>query len=152
MIMANGNSRQMLTTISEGRTVLTLSMKFGGRSSRPSCDEDHANDAEVRVVDPFPDIGSGNHPDHPRNDKDGAQHAAPTKSRCRASASGKAQDEGDDGRGQRPDHRVERDAPEHVADEDGRVVVEPDEALVLQLQPGGVLKKTVRSCSRSDRR
>ena len=34
MIMANGNSRQMLTTISEGRTVLTLSMKFGGRSRK----------------------------------------------------------------------------------------------------------------------
>ena len=36
MIMANGNSRQMLTTISEGRTVLTLSMKFGGRLASPS--------------------------------------------------------------------------------------------------------------------
>ena len=35
MIMANGNSRQMLTTISEGSTVLTLSMKFGGRSASP---------------------------------------------------------------------------------------------------------------------
>src|SRR3569832_875594 len=30
MIMANGNSRQILTTIREGSTVLTLSMKFGG--------------------------------------------------------------------------------------------------------------------------
>src|SRR5690606_15280584 len=29
MIMAKGNSRQMLTTMSDGRTVLTLSMKFG---------------------------------------------------------------------------------------------------------------------------
>ena len=37
MIMAKGNSRQMLTTISEARTVLTLSMKFGGRSTIPSC-------------------------------------------------------------------------------------------------------------------
>ena len=37
MIMAKGNSRQMLTTISEGRTVLTLSMKLGGRLTKPSC-------------------------------------------------------------------------------------------------------------------
>ena len=37
MIMAKGNSRQMFTTISDGRTVLTLSMKFGGRSTIPSC-------------------------------------------------------------------------------------------------------------------
>ena len=35
MIMANGNSRQILTTIREGSTVLTLSMKFGGRSANP---------------------------------------------------------------------------------------------------------------------
>src|SRR6185369_16879991 len=35
MIMANGNSRQILTTIREGSTVLTLSMKFGGRAVHP---------------------------------------------------------------------------------------------------------------------
>ena len=37
MIMAKGNSLQTLTTISEGRTVLTLSMKFGGWLANPSC-------------------------------------------------------------------------------------------------------------------
>ena len=35
MIIAKGNSRQMFTTISAGSTVLTLSMKLGGRSVMP---------------------------------------------------------------------------------------------------------------------
>ena len=76
MIMAKGNSRQTLTTISDGSTVSTLSMKLGGRSVSPSPHQHRADDAEIGVVDPLPDIGRGDRADDPGDDQDGAQHAA----------------------------------------------------------------------------
>ena len=109
MIMAKENSCQMLTTISEGSTVLTLSRKLIGRSVRPSWTEQRADDAEVGMVEPLPDVGGGDRADDLGNEQDGAQHAAADELAVQRERRGKAEDEGEERGDNRPDHRVERD-------------------------------------------
>ncbi|MNT80724.1 hypothetical protein D3C72_2202300 [compost metagenome] len=46
------------------------------------------------------------------------------------------QHEGNERGGECPDHRVDRNAPEHLAGENGRVVVGTDKDLVAELKPG----------------
>ena len=75
MIIANGNSRHTLTTISDGRTEPTLSIKLGGRSGKPKGNENEHRSPRNPNDIPISNIGGGDRADDPWDDEDGAQHA-----------------------------------------------------------------------------
>ena len=129
-----GNSRQMLTTISEGSTVLTLSMKLIGRSVKPKLDQHRADDPEIGVVEPLPDVGRGDGAHHLGNEEDGAQDAAAGELAVQRERCAKAEDEGEECEATVQISVLIVTSPERLAGQDGDVVVEPDEDLVAQLK------------------
>ena len=75
--------------------------EIGRPVGESEADQHRADDAEVGMVDPLPDVGGGDGADHPGNDQDGAQHAAADEVAVQRQRGGKAEDEGEE-RSRRP--------------------------------------------------
>ena len=72
--------------------------EVGRPVGEPELHEHRADDAEIGVVDPLPDVGGGDRADHPGNEQDRAQQAAAEEFAVQRERGGEAEHEGEEGR------------------------------------------------------
>src|SRR5690606_3537543 len=106
----------------------------GGPVGETELDQRGADDAEVGVIDPAPDIGGGDCAHDPRDQENGTQDAAADERAVERERATESERKGDHRRGDGPDDSVPGDLPEYRAGQDGHVVVDAVEDLVAKLE------------------